>query len=77
VATGNEHVLAYFRSYHEHGALVIASFSDSSQRIEGRQLRRLGLRRTVVDLVRGQTIVAGKEIELDPHALLILARTPD
>jgi amylosucrase/maltose alpha-D-glucosyltransferase/alpha-amylase len=76
VATDNEHVLAYFRSHHEHGALVIASFSDSPQRIEGRRLRMLGLRRTMVDLVRGQTIVAGKEIELDPHALLILARTP-
>ena len=75
VTTGNDHVLAYFRSYHEHGALVIANFSDSPQRIEGRRLRLLGLRRTVVDLVRGQTIVAGREIVLEPYDLLILSRS--
>ena len=76
IETGNDHVLGYFRTQHEHGALVIANFSDSEQPIEGRRLRLLGLRRTVVDLVTGHTIVAAEELVLAPYAFLVLTRRP-
>ena len=39
-----------------------------------RRLRLLGLRKSVVDLVAGRTIIATHELELEPYDLMILAR---
>jgi len=74
IDTGNEHVLGYFSTYGDHSVLVLASFTDRPQIIEGRRLRLLGLRRTVVDLVAGRTIVAAHALELEPYDFMVLAR---
>jgi amylosucrase len=74
IDTGNPHVFGYFRNHEEHSVLVLASFSESAQRIEGRHLRRLGLRKTVVDMVAGRIITAAQELELEPYQFLVLSR---
>ena len=74
VDTGNDHVFGYFRTNGDHSVLVLASFSAQPQTIEGRRLRMLGLRKSVVDLVAGRTIVAAHALELEPYDLMILAR---
>ena len=74
VASGNEHVFAYFRTNGDHSVLVLANFSATSQLVEGRRLRMLGLRKSVVDLVAGRTILAAHSLEMEPYDFMILAR---
>ena len=74
VDTGNIHVLGYFSTNGDYSVLVLANFSEAVQSIEGRKLRLLGLRKTVVDLVAGRTIVAAHTLTLDPYDLMVLAR---
>lgn len=74
VESGNEHVFAYFRTSGDHSVLVLANFSATTQPIEGRRLRLLGLRKSVVDLVAGRTIVAARSLEMEPYDFMILAR---
>jgi amylosucrase/maltose alpha-D-glucosyltransferase/alpha-amylase len=74
VETGSDHVLGYFRTSGEHGVLVLANFSEHPQPMEGRRLRLLGLRKSVVDLVAGRTILAAQELVLEPYAFVVLAR---
>lgn len=74
VETGNERVFGYFRTNGDHSVLVLANFSEQPQHIEGTRLRLLGLRKSVVDLVAGRTIVAAHTLELEPYDLMILAR---
>jgi amylosucrase/maltose alpha-D-glucosyltransferase/alpha-amylase len=75
VDTGNERVFGYFRTNGDHSVLVLASFSEEPQTIEGTRLRLLGLRKSVVDLVAGRTIVAAHALELEPYDFMILARS--
>jgi amylosucrase/maltose alpha-D-glucosyltransferase/alpha-amylase len=74
VATGSDHVFGYFRTNGDHSVLVLANFSEQPQTLEGRRLRLLGLRKSVVDLVAGRTIVATHALELEPYAFMILTR---
>ena len=74
VDTGNERVFGYFRTNGDHSVLVLANFSEDPQWVEGTRLRMLGLRKSVVDLVAGRTIVAARALELEPYDLMILAR---
>ncbi len=74
VESGNEHVFAYFRTNGDYSVLVLANFSATPQPIEGRRLRLLGLRKSVVDLVAGRTIVAAHMLEMEPYDFMILAR---
>jgi len=74
VDTGNDHVFGYFRTNGDHSVLVLANFSGSSQDLEGRRLRLLGLRKSIVDLVAGRTIVATHALTLDPYDFMVLAR---
>ena len=74
VESGNEHVFAYFRTNGDYSVLVLANFSATQQPIEGRRLRMLGLRKSVVDLVAGRTIVAAHSLEMEPYDFMILAR---
>jgi len=67
-------VFGYFRTNNDHSVLVLANFSEKPQHIEGTRLRLLGLRKTVVDLVAGRTIIAAHTLELEPYDLMILAR---
>ncbi|MCO6413201.1 MAG: alpha-glucosidase C-terminal domain-containing protein [Thiogranum sp.] len=74
VDTGNDHVFGYFRTNADHSVLVLANFSGEEQCLEGRRLRLLGLRKTIVDLVAGRTIVAAHELTLEPYDFMVLAR---
>ena len=74
IDTGNEHVFGYFRDFEDHGVLILANFTETPQPLEGRRLRLLGLRRTVVDQVSGHTLTAAQEIFLEPYQFVILAR---
>jgi amylosucrase len=74
VDTGNEHVFGFFRTSGDHSVLVLANFGDSPQSIDGRRLRQLGLRKTVVDLVAGRTIVAAQALSMDPYDIVVLTR---
>jgi len=74
VESGNAHVFAYFRTNGDYSVLVLANFSETPQPIEGRRLRLLGLRKSVVDLVAGRTIIAAHTLEMEPYDFMILAR---
>jgi amylosucrase/maltose alpha-D-glucosyltransferase/alpha-amylase len=74
VDTGNDHVLGYFRSSADSSVLVLANFSEHAQTVEGRHLRMLGLRRTVIDILSGQTVTAMHELSVEPYQMLVLAR---
>lgn len=72
--TGNDHVFGYFRTSDDRVAFVLANFSEAEQRLEGRRLRQMGMRTTMVDLYAGRTVTAAKELVLEPYQLMILAR---
>ena len=74
VDTGNEHVFGFFRNHREHSVLVFGNFTEHEQTVEGRRLRLLGLRRTVVDQVAGQTITADREMTMQPYQFMVIAR---
>ena len=73
VDLGNEHVFSFFRNNDEHSALVIGNFSEHPQVIEAKRLRGLGLRKTVVDTYAGEVITAGRQLDLAPYQLMVLA----
>ncbi len=74
IETGNDHVLGYFRDHDAHGVMELANFTESLQVLEGRRLRLMGLRRTVVDQVAGKTITAAQELVMQPYQFVVLAR---
>jgi amylosucrase/maltose alpha-D-glucosyltransferase/alpha-amylase len=74
VESGNAHVFAYFRTNGDYSVLVLANFSETPQPVEGKHLRLLGLRKSVVDLVAGRTIIAAHTLEMEPYDFMILAR---
>jgi amylosucrase/maltose alpha-D-glucosyltransferase/alpha-amylase len=76
VDTGSPHVFGYFRRHDEQNVLVLANFSERPQVIEARKLRLLGLRKTVTDIVAGQTVNAVRELDLDPYQFAILVGLP-
>src|SRR5690606_22524301 len=49
-----------------------ANFTARVQEIEARRLRRLGLEKSMVDLVSGKTIIAAKELTLEPYQFMWL-----
>ncbi len=73
VETGNDHVFGYFRTNGEHNAFMLANFTEKDQVIEARRLRQLGLRKTMVDLVSGKTIIAARELSMEPYQFCILS----
>lgn len=74
IDTGNPHVLGYFRNAKDASVLVLANFSENEQHVEGRHLRKLGMRKTVIDIMAGQTVTAMHELAIEPYQLLVLAR---
>ncbi|HKJ64489.1 MAG TPA: cyclomaltodextrinase C-terminal domain-containing protein [Desulfopila sp.] len=70
--TKNKHVLAYFRHHGEQTALILANFSDASQKIEGTRLRHLGMRKTSTDLISGRSVTVMNELQLEPYQFLVL-----
>jgi len=74
VESGNSHVFGYFRNHESRSVLVLANFSDTPQTIEAWRLRQLGLRKTMVDLVSGKSVVAARELTLQPYDFTVWDR---
>ncbi len=72
--TGNKHVFGYFRTHNGSSLFVLANLSEKPQSVDARKLRLLGLRKTMVDLVRGRAITATQELEVEPYQLMVLTR---
>ncbi|QQL45987.1 amylosucrase [Sulfuriroseicoccus oceanibius] len=72
VETGNPHVFGYFRTNSEQSVLCLANFSESVQVVEGRRLRQLGLKKALVDLVNGRSVIASHTLELAPYQFAAL-----
>ncbi len=72
IETGSDRILGYFRHHQGQNVLVLANFSQQDQTIAGKQLRWLGMRKILTDLVSGKTRSAVKELVLEPYQLLIL-----
>jgi len=72
IDTANSHVFGYFRAHNEQNVLVLANFSDKAQVIEAKRLRLLGLSKTLTDIVAGRTIIATRELEMEPYQFMIL-----
>ncbi len=68
----NEHILAYFRHYENNSVFILANFSDKEQNIAGNRLRQLGLSKTVTDVVAGKTIIAAKNLTIEPYQFMML-----
>ncbi|WP_462321383.1 alpha-amylase family glycosyl hydrolase [Halochromatium sp.] len=73
--TGNRQVFGFLRSSEQSTVFVIGNFSEHPQRLEARRLRQMGMRKTMVDLFAGQTIIATQELLLEPYQLMALARS--
>lgn len=74
IETDNDRVFGYFRSHEEHSVLVLANFSERQERVDARRLRLMGLLKTVVDLMAGQTITATAELIMEPYQFMVLTR---
>lgn len=74
IDTGSDHVFGFFRNQDAQSVLVLANFTEREQVLSARHLRKLGLRRTVVDQLAGRTVTAAQEMVLEPYRLMILAR---
>lgn len=74
VNTGNRHVFGFFRNHEQHSLFVLANFSEREQRLEARYLRMMGMRKSMVDLFAGRTIIAAQELVLEPYQLMVLSR---
>ncbi|WP_342782233.1 amylosucrase [Thiohalocapsa marina] len=75
VDSGNRHVLGFLRTNDSATVFVLANFSEHQQRLEARRLRQMGMRKTMVDLFAGRTIVATQELLIEPYQLMILSRS--
>lgn len=74
VDPGNDHVFAYFRTTQEQSILCLANFSDRAQIVAAPRLRQLGLKKVLIDIIAGQTVIAAKQLELEPHQFMVLLR---
>lgn len=74
VDAGNEHVFAYFRTTRDQSILCLANFSDEIQILPAPRLRQLGLKKALVDIIAGQTIIAAKQLEMEPLQFMVLLR---
>ena len=72
--TGNKHVFGFSRTNDQNVVFVLANFSEKEQRLEARRLRQMGMRKTMVDLYAGRTIIAAQELVMEPYQLMVLAR---
>ncbi|MBK5968135.1 MULTISPECIES: amylosucrase [Thiorhodovibrio] len=72
--TGNRHVFGFTRSNEQSVVFVLANFSEHEQSLEARRLRQMGMRKTMVDLYSGRTLIATQELALEPYQILVLAR---
>lgn len=74
VDTGNDHVFGYFRTTPEQSILCLANFSDQAQTVGAPRLRQLGLKKVLVDIIAGQTVVARQQLDMQPLQFMVLLR---
>ncbi|MCL4109424.1 UNVERIFIED_CONTAM: hypothetical protein GTU68_043652 [Idotea baltica] len=74
VNLGNDHIFGYFRVHSEQSILCLANFSDQPQAVQAPQLRKFGLKKSLVDIVEGKAVLAAKELEMAPHQFMVLLR---
>ena len=74
VDPGNEHVFAYFRTTRDQSILCLANFSDELQTLPAPRLRQLGLKKVLVDIISGQTVIAAKQLPIEPLQFMVLLR---
>lgn len=74
IDTGNSHVFGYFRTTADQSILCLANFSDQPQILEAPRLRQLGLKKVLVDIIAGQTVIAAKQLEMEPLQFMVLLR---
>lgn len=70
----NDHVFAYFRTSPEQNILCLANVSDRPQVVKAPRLRQLGMRKVLVDIIAGQTVVAARQLEMEPLQFMVLLR---
>jgi amylosucrase/maltose alpha-D-glucosyltransferase/alpha-amylase len=73
IDTGNHHVFGFFRNHEQRSVLVLGNFTERSQTLEARLLRRMGMRKNMVDLYAGKTITATQELVLEPYQFMVLS----
>lgn len=74
VDPGNDRVFGYFRIHAEQSILCLANFSDQAQSIPAPHLRKLGLKKALVDIVAGQAVMTAKRFEMEPLQFAVLLR---
>lgn len=74
VHPGNNHVFAYFRTTPDQSILCLANFSEEEQVVPASRLRQLGLKKVLVDIIQGKTVVAAKELRMEPLQFMVLLR---
>lgn len=74
VDPGNEHVFGYFRTADDQSILCLANFSDRPQTVGAPRLRQLGLKKVLFDIIAGQTVIAAKQLEMEPLQFMVLLR---
>lgn len=74
IDTSNDHVFGWFRTSSEQSVFCVANFSDSPQSLAAPRLRQLGLRKALVDIVSGQTIIATHQLDMQPLQFMVLLR---
>lgn len=75
VDTGSKYVFGYFSMHESYSVFVLANFSEKEQEIEARRLRQLGLRKSMVDMVSGKTIIATHELTMESYQFIVLSRS--
>jgi len=74
VDPGNPHVFGFFRTVPEQSILCLANFSDQPQVVPAPRLRQLGLKKVMVDIIAGQTVIAARQLEMEPLQFMVLLR---
>lgn len=74
IATANEHVLGYIRFNEGNRLIVLANFSEETQKIEGNKIRTAGLGRFFQDMIDDKTYATSEDLVLAPYQILWLNR---
>ncbi|MGE9268564.1 MAG: alpha-amylase family glycosyl hydrolase [Verrucomicrobiales bacterium] len=74
VDLGNEHVFAYFRTTNDQVVFCVANFSEQPQNLAAPQLRQLGVRKFLVDIISGQSVITSEGLSLEPLQFMVLLR---
>lgn len=72
INAGNDHVFGYFRHHGDQSVLILANFTEAEQSVSGKQLRLLGCERTFTDLMGGKTIIATRQLVMEPYQFMVL-----